>query len=45
MQNISEFLLDIDLKRLDRLRQFLNLATLFPYPIIDMTNLSASASA
>ena len=34
-----------DLQYLDRLRQLLNLATLFPYPIIDMTNLSASASA
>lgn len=33
------------LQCLDRLGQFLNLATLFPYPIIDMTNLSASASA
>ena len=33
------------LQQLDRLGQFLNLATLFPYPIIDMTNLSASASA
>lgn len=33
------------LQQLDRLGQLLDLVVLFAYPIIDMTNLSASASA